>query len=209
MVYHNDKSCIQFIILTVTYRLPSEYVANSHLLSKVMVVLKLNLAISPHVLSIGGLFPIAKSGVGACTLIIIENNKLVLYYKCNQNIHLPKVPSINVNIFMSVQTIHFLRPPPSPQKWVHITIFWVPKIPMKIIKTRPKSSKCTEKILIFTDSPPPKVHGLYTHENVDIYGQPLIYLNFTILCTMPWRGLKTVILYLYYNTIVDNHVLIQ
>ncbi len=31
-----------------------------------------------------------------------------------------------------------------------------------------------KKILIFTDLPPtPKVYGLYTLENVDIYGRPL------------------------------------
>ncbi len=27
-------------------------------------------------------------------------------------------------------------------------------------------------MLIFTDSPSPKVYGLYTRENVDIYGRP-------------------------------------
>ncbi len=29
-------------------------------------------------------------------------------------------------------------------------------------------------MLIFTDPPPPKVYGLYSCENVNIYGQPLI-----------------------------------
>ncbi len=35
-----------------------------------------------------------------------------------------------------------------------------------------------EKIFIFTDPPSlPKVYGLYTHENVDIYGPPLSTFN--------------------------------
>ncbi len=51
-----------------------------------------------------------------------------------------KGPSINVNIFMSVQN-HTLSetPPPPPKKRVHINIFGVTEIPMKIIKIRPKS----------------------------------------------------------------------
>ncbi len=65
-----------------------------------------------------------------------------------------KGPSINVNIFMSVQTIHFLTPPPP--KRVHINISWVPKIPIKIIKIRPKRWKCIKKMLIFTDPPLPE-----------------------------------------------------
>ncbi len=33
-------------------------------------------------------------------------------------------------------------------------------------------------MLIFTDHPvPPQVYGLYTHENVDIYGRPLNSIN--------------------------------
>ncbi len=51
---------------------------------------------------------------------------------------------------------------------------------MKIIKIRPKSYTCMEKMLIFTDPLPPKVYGLYTRENVDIYGQPLMYIVFAV-----------------------------
>ncbi len=36
-------------------------------------------------------------------------------------------------------------------------------------------------MLIFIDTPPPKVYGLYTRENVDIYGRPL---SETILLTL-------------------------
>ncbi len=55
------------------------------------------------------------------------------YYIITHN-GLFKGPSINVHIFMSVQTIHFLRPLPCPLKRVHINIFLMQKIPMKIIK---------------------------------------------------------------------------
>ncbi len=50
-------------------------------------------------------------------------------------------------------TNHTLSETPSlpPPERVHINIFWVPKIPMKIIKIRPKS--VWKKNLIFTDSP--------------------------------------------------------
>ncbi len=40
-----------------------------------------------------------------------------------------------------------------------------------------------EKVLIFTDPLTPKVYGLYTRENVDIYGWPLS-LNWKVLFYM-------------------------
>ncbi len=44
---------------------------------------------------------------------------------------LPKGPSINVNIFMSVQPYTFWDPLPPQKNRVHINIFWVPKSPWK------------------------------------------------------------------------------
>ncbi len=76
---------------------------------------------------------------------------------------------------MSVQTIYFLSPPP-PKKSTHQHFLSV-KNPCENNKNKSKKLKVMEKIFIFTDPPPlPKVDGLYTCENVDIYGQPLTYL---------------------------------
>ncbi len=46
---------------------------------------------------------------------------------------------------------------------------------MKIIKNQVKKLKVYKKIVFQIDlpSPPLKVYGLYTYENVDIYGRPL------------------------------------
>ncbi len=49
-----------------------------------------------------------------------------------------KGSSINVNIFTSVQTIHFLRPLPPPLKKKSTHQHWVPKKPMKIINQAKK-----------------------------------------------------------------------
>ncbi len=85
---------------------------------------------------------------------------------------------INVNIFMSVQTI--LSETPSPHKRVHINIFLVPKIPMKIIKIRQKVKSVWKKCWFSQTPPPLKVYGLYTCENVDILDGPNIIYFLTL-----------------------------
>ncbi len=70
-------------------------------------------------------------------------------------------------MIMSVQTIHFLRPP-SPQKSTH-QHFWSAKYPGENNKNQAKKLKVYNFVLIFKDPPPPKVNGLHTRENVDIY----------------------------------------
>ncbi len=65
----------------------------------------------------------------------------------------------------------FWEPLPS-NKRVHINIFWVPKIPMKIIKIRSKNWSVQKKCWFSQTNPPPPKR-LYTHENVDIYGRLL------------------------------------
>ncbi len=80
-----------------------------------------------------------------------------------------KGPSINVNIFMSVQTIHFLRPPPPQKKSTHQHILSA-KNPHENNKNQAKKLKMYRKNIDFHKPLPPKVYGLYTRENVDIYG---------------------------------------
>ncbi len=91
-----------------------------------------------------------------------------------------KGPSINVNIFMSVHTKHFLRTPPAKKEYTS-TFFDCQKSQMKIIKIRPKLKSVLKKCW-FSQTPhsPPKVYDLYTHENVDIYGWPLNELQFRL-----------------------------
>ncbi len=82
-----------------------------------------------------------------------------------------KGQSINVNIFMSVQTIHFLRPP---TKKVYTSTFLSAKNPHENNKNQAKKLKMYRKNVYFhRPTPLPKVYGLYTRENVDIYGRPL------------------------------------
>ncbi len=66
------------------------------------------------------------------------------------NVEITKGPSINVNIFMSVQTIHFLRPPPSPTKRVHINSA---KNPHKNNKNQAKKLKVYRKNVDFQKPP--------------------------------------------------------
>ncbi len=75
------------------------------------------------------------------------------------------------NIFMIVQTIHFLRPSPSPQKNTH-QHFLSTKNPHEHNKNQAKKLKVYGKNVDF-HRPPPKVYCLYTRENCDIYGWPL------------------------------------
>ncbi len=76
----------------------------------------------------------------------------------------------NVNIFMSVQTIHFLRLPSPPKKTKHQHILSA-KNPHENNKNQAKKSKVYRKNVNFmTTSLPLKVYGLY---NVDIYGWSL------------------------------------
>ncbi len=55
-----------------------------------------------------------------------------------------KGPTINVNIFMNIQNIHFLKKPSRPQKKEYTSTFLSVRNPMKIIKSRPKvyGKKC-------------------------------------------------------------------
>ncbi len=75
---------------------------------------------------------------------------------------------------MSVQTIHFLRPPHPPTKKnsTH-QHFLSAKNPHENNKNQAKTLSVRKKCL-FSQTLPLKVYGLYTCENVDIYGWPLI-----------------------------------
>ncbi len=93
---------------------------------------------------------------------------------------LSKGPSINVNIFMSVQTIHFLRPLPPPPKKEYTSTFLSAKNPHENNKNQAKKLKVYGTNVDFHRPPPPsptKVYGLYTCENVNIYGWPLSTLT--------------------------------
>ncbi len=48
---------------------------------------------------------------------------------------------------------------------------------MKIIKIRPKKLKVYGKNVDFHRPPSPREYDLYTHENVDIYGRPLNFID--------------------------------
>ncbi len=77
---------------------------------------------------------------------------------------------------MSVQTIHFLRPPlPPPKKGTH-QHFLSAKNPHENNKYQAKKLKMYGIFFNFHIPPHPfplKVYGLYTRENVDIYGRAL------------------------------------
>ncbi len=99
------------------------------------------------------------------TTTYVRNNKVI------------KGPSINVNIFMSVQTIHFLRPPPPPPQNSTHQHFLSANNPNENNKNQAKKLKVYGKNVDFHRAQPPLlpiVYGLYSHENVDIYGRPLI-----------------------------------
>ncbi len=83
---------------------------------------------------------------------------------------------------MSVQTIHFLRPPPPQKKSTH-QHFLSAKNPHENNKNQAKKLQLNRKNVDFHRHPPPfiKVYGLYTPENVDIYGRPLIKITFRLL----------------------------
>ncbi len=74
---------------------------------------------------------------------------------------------------MSAQTIHFLKPHP-PKKSTHQNILSA-KNPHENNKNQAKKLKVygTNVDFLRPHPPPPRVYGLYTHENVDIYGWPL------------------------------------
>ncbi len=82
---------------------------------------------------------------------------------------LTKELCINVNIFMSVQTIHFLRPTPSPPKKSTHQHFVSATNPHENNKNQAKKLKVYGNNADFHRPLPPKVYGLYTHGNVDIY----------------------------------------
>ncbi len=85
-----------------------------------------------------------------------------------------KGSSINVNIFTSVQTIHFLRPlPPPPQKKEYTSTLSAKKT-HENNKSGQKVKSVWKKCWF---SQTKNVYGLYTHENVDIYGRPLIVIE--------------------------------
>ncbi len=81
---------------------------------------------------------------------------------------------MNVNMFMSVQTIPFLSPPP-PKKSTH-QHFWSAKNPHENNKNQTKKLKVYRKNVDF-HRPSPRKYGLYTRKNVDIYGWPLNHVN--------------------------------
>ncbi len=65
-----------------------------------------------------------------------------------------KRPSINVNIFPSVQTIHFLRIPPPKKKSTH-QHFLSAKSPYENNKNQAKNFKVYGKNVDFHRTPPP------------------------------------------------------
>ncbi len=74
---------------------------------------------------------------------------------------------------MSVQTIHFLRPPP-PKKSTHQHFLSAKNPHENNNKNEAKKLKVYGIFLIFPGPPPPrKCMVLYTRENIDIYGRPL------------------------------------
>ncbi len=76
---------------------------------------------------------------------------------------------------MSVQTIHFLRPPPKKKStYEH---FWSAKNPYENNKNQAKKLIVQKKCRFSQTHPPPNVYGLYTREYVDIYGRPLIVIR--------------------------------
>ncbi len=101
------------------------------------------------------------------TTTYVRNNKVI------------KGPSINVNIFMSVQTLHFLRPPPPPPQNSTHQHFLSANNPNENNKNQAKKLKVYGEKGWFSQttnppSPPPEsVWFVHTPENVDIYGWPL------------------------------------
>ncbi len=75
-------------------------------------------------------------------------------------------PSINVNIFTSVQIIHFHIFSYTFNFWFNLYYihgdFWHSK---------------NVDVYSFGESGSPKVYGLYTHDIVDMYGRPLSHLH--------------------------------
>ncbi len=69
-------------------------------------------------------------------------------------------------------------PTPPPKKRVQINILLSAKNPHENNKNQAKRLIVYRKNVVFHRPlvPPPKVYSLYTRENVDIYGQPLIVL---------------------------------
>ncbi len=107
----------------------------------------------------------------------IEENLYIL--SVFLNVLLTKGPSKNVNVFTSVQNIHFqgggLKINIFPYTFNFLAWFFI--IFMRIFGTQ-KMLMCT---LWGRGRGSQKVYGLYTRENVDIYGWPLTYEEFEIL----------------------------
>ncbi len=77
----------------------------------------------------------------------------------HMNTKYTKGPSINVNMFLSVQTIHFLRPPPPPKKKSTHQHFLSAKSPLENNKNQAKKLKMyRKKCLIFKEPPSPCWH---------------------------------------------------